>query len=958
VDETPSGDARDPLRSHAPATPDAPLGREAELDAIDGFLTAVEEASAPAALILVGEAGIGKTILLRTAAARAAGRGWETLRAAPAEAEWELTYAGLADLLRDIDPSAVDDLPEPQRQALMVARHGAVPAHGSIAPGTVAAALLGILRRRALAGPLLVLVDDVQWLDSATRSALTYAVRRCEGLPVGILASLRGDADEPTPLGLARALEPDRLTRLTIGPVSAGTLFQLLRTRLNHAFARPELLRIAEWSGGNPLFALEVGRAILESGRPLQPGEPAPVSRELSRALGDRIRGLPSEVRRTLLLAALATRPTVALLGTLGNALRWPIQLPDDPTLISERAPTITFAHPLLRAEAAGIAGSTDRRAAHRALADVVDDHEERARHHALAATGPDATVAEELENAARGARGRGAPEVAVEMFELACRLTPPDAVEALTARRIELARLLVRGGESARGRSLLRQTVDEASPGRGRAGALIGLARLVVQVDGPAAAIALCQAAAADVEEDLARAEVELAWSAVTPDAVERLEHARAALALLRDGPPALRAGALATVALGEASLGRAVPWAMLDEAIALEASDPPERVIDWAAASRAWLWYMGDEFEHAHLAYEHLRGVALAMGDESSLAQFSIELAQIDLRVGRWDELAEHAAEALAIAERNDRERDRIMAVIQLGAVAAARGDAREATRHLDEAARFAARTGEPFVAGIVAGNRGALALALGNAAEAEAHFRELDRWFDAAHLGDPALTRYQGDQLEALIELGELDRARALGDEIETRARPAGRRRAMAFVARSRGLLAAAASDFDVALEASARSYDELSTLGLRFQAARSLLARGVIHRRRREKRLAHDDLAAALVTFEELRAVAWAARARQELGRIGLRPRAPDELTETERTVARLAAEGHTSRAIAALAFMSPRTVEGVLARVYRKLGVASRAELGRAMAGAAGPQDGAHSTDPADGSRRT
>jgi DNA-binding CsgD family transcriptional regulator len=940
----------------------APLGREAELDAIDGFLTAVAQDSSPAALILIGDAGIGKTILLRSALDRAGERGWQILRAAPAQAEGELAHAALADLLRYIVPALVAELPEPQRQALVVARSGAAPAHGSIAPGTVAAALLGIVRRLGDAGPVLVAIDDVQWLDTATRSALAYTLRRCDGLPIGIVAGLRGDADEATPLGLERALEPSRLQRLAVGPLSVGTLFQLLRIRLGHAFPRPALLRIAEWSGGNPLFALEIGRAILESGRPLQPGEPAPVSRELSRALGDRIRDLPTDVRRTLLLAALATRPTLALVGAAGKSLDWPVQLPDDPSLICERVPTITFAHPLLRAESAGIAAPEDRRAAHRALADAADDPEDRARHLALAATGPDARVAEVLESAARDARGRGAPEVAAELLELACRSTPPDAPEELTARRVELARLVSRNGDSTRARSLLRQTVAEAARGPGRAGALADLARLVVQADGPAAAVATCQAAAEEADGDVrVRAGVELAWSMVAPDAAEQLEHARAALTLLADGSPPLRAGALAAVALAEARLGHTVPWALLDEAITLEASDPPERVIDWAEADRAWLRYMGDDFETAHFAYERLRQVALALGDESSLAQFSIELAQIDLRVGRWDELAEHAAEALAIAERNDRERDRIMATIQLGAVAAARGDAGEATRRLDEAERFAARTGEPFVAGIVAGNRGALALALGNAGEAEARFRELDDLFRRAHLGDPALTRYQGDQLEALIELGRLDRARALGDEIEARAKPAGRRRAMAFVARGRGLLAAAAGDLETALEASTRSFDELSALGLRFEAARSLLVRGMIRRRRREKRLAQDDLSAALATFEELRAEAWTARARNELGRIGLRPHASDDLTETERTVARLAGEGRTSREIAAVAFMSPRTVEGVLARVYLKLGVASRAELGRAMAGDGVRGDRAWPTpsllDPTDHSHR-
>lgn len=946
MERTASDQTKPSSRGFGQAAPATPLGRESELDAIDGLLVAVEAASEPAALILVGEAGVGKTILLQAALARAAERGWQVLRASPDQAERELPHAALSDLLGGVDPAVAAHLPEPQRLALAVALSRAAPSHGSVAPGTVAAAVLGTIRRLADAQPVLVAVDDVQWLDAPTSSALAYALRRCDRAPVGILASLRGGADETTPLGLARALEASRLQRLPIGPVSTGTLFQLLRTRLGHAFARPELLRVAEWSGGNPLFALEIGRAILERGRPMQPGEPPPVSSDLSRALGDRIRGLPSEVRRTLLLAALATRPSLSLVRAASDALAWPVQLPDDPSLIIVRSPSITFAHPLLRAEAAGIASADDRRAAQRALADLADDPEERARHLALASTGPDAAVAQVLEGAADDAQARGAPAAAVELLELSCRSTPPGELEALCARRTRLAGLVARGGDGAQARSLLRQAVASAPRGPGRARARAQLARLMPQVDGPAAAVAMCRDAAEEAGEDpLVQGEVELAWSAATADAKERLEHARSAMVLLHDRPGRLLANALASVALAEASLGRAVPWALLDQAIALEATDPPDRVVDRAEASRAWLRYMGDDFDEAHTAYLRLRGLALTLGDESSLAQFSIELAQIDLRVGRWDELAEHAAEALSIAERNDRERDRIMAIIQLGAVAAARGNAEEATRHLDEAGAFAARAGDPFVAGITAGNRGALALALGQPAEAEAHFRELDGLFSGAHLADPALTRYQGDQLEALVELGDLDRARALVDELEARARPAGRRRALAFVARGRALLAAAAGDLDAALEEASRSYDELAVLGLRFQAARSLLVRGVIHRRRREKRLAHEDLSAAIATFEHLRATAWAARARRELGRIGLRPRASDALTDTEAEVARLAAAGHTSREIATLAFMSRRTVEGVLSRVYGKLGVSSRAELGRVFANrGAGPED--------------
>jgi DNA-binding CsgD family transcriptional regulator len=136
-------------------------------------------------------------------------------------------------------------------------------------------------------------------------------------------------------------------------------------------------------------------------------------------------------------------------------------------------------------------------------------------------------------------------------------------------------------------------------------------------------------------------------------------------------------------------------------------------------------------------------------------------------------------------------------------------------------------------------------------------------------------------------------------------------------------------------------------------MRFEAARSLLVRGIVHRRRREKRRAHDDLSAAVRTFDELGATAWSDKARREIGRIGLRPRARRQLTDTESTVARLAADGRTNREIAALAFMSPRTVEGVLARVYAKLAIGSRAELGRAFGSATNTATNTAADEPRD-----
>lgn len=916
-----------------------PIGREAELALGAAFLDTVGDRSGPAALLLVGAAGIGKSTILRAVCEEAAHRGARVLRATPTLAEGELAYAALSDLLRNDGSEAMGSLPEPQRHGLRMALLLEPPGERGADPRSVAAGLVGVLETLARRGPLLVAIDDAQWLDEPSRRAIAFALRRLDRLPVGILLGLRGDPETPAPLDLARALAPDRLTRLVVQGLTLGALFHVLRERSGRPFGRSTLARIADWSRGNPLYALEIGRAIAAAGAPPPAGEPPPVSADLADALGDRLRGLPPDERRTLLLAATAARPTVDLVQAASRRLRWRLRLVTGSDLIAVADGAIVFGHPLFRAQAVSVAAPEDRRAAHRALAALALEPEERARHLALAAVGADPAVADALDVASRAADGRGAPEVAAELAELAWRLTPPGSADAILTRRLALGRLLARLGDTTQARSVLTLAVREGPPGPTRALAGVALALLLAQSgEVRDSALQVLSAALLDVGLDRsAKAEVELAWSILSPDQLDGLDHARAALALVSDGPPRLRARALASVAQSEVLVGNAVPWLLLEEAVAIEVEVPPERVMDSAAAALAWASMMADDLPTAHARHLAVRQQALERGDESSLARIDIELAQIDLRLGRWDELPQHAAEAIALAERDDRQHDRILGLIQLAALAAARGDRGAAEPLLDEAGDYARGIGDPFLAGIVAGNRGTLALAEGDAGAARSAFAELDRHYEAAHFRDPSLSRYQGDQLEALVELGDLDGAASLADAIEAQARRSGRRRTLAFVARGRALLAAARGDLDEALAASDRSWVELAALGMRYQAARSRLVRGVIHRRRREKRLADEDLRLALAEFEALGAPAWALRARRELARVGRRPRAPSGLTETERVVARLAAEGHTNREIAALAFMSPRTVEGVLSRAYAKLGVGSRAELGRVMA---------------------
>ena len=265
-------------------------------------------ADGPAALVLEGESGIGKTTLWKRGVAGARERGYPVFSIRPSEAEAKLSYAGLADLLH----GAHDEfraLAPPQQQALEVALLQSEPTGSPLDPRAVFAGVLSVLREVASRGPLVVALDDVQWLDLSTTDALRFAVRRLDTEPIGVLAAVRG-AGSPAPLGVARSLPEERLTRLAVSPLSLDELSDLVRDRLDARLPPSALKRLHEMSGGNPFFALEIARATLRGDRRAT-GQALPVPRTLREDLvRDRLGALPSRVRELLLYVAAASRPT------------------------------------------------------------------------------------------------------------------------------------------------------------------------------------------------------------------------------------------------------------------------------------------------------------------------------------------------------------------------------------------------------------------------------------------------------------------------------------------------------------------------------------------------------------------------------------------------------------------------------------------------------------------------
>ena len=293
------------------------IGRDGEL----GYATTLlaQLADGPAALVFAGEPGIGKTTVLLAAAERAGAASAVVLSAHPVEAEAELGFAALADLLAPVVDELLPALPEPQRHALAVVLLLEEPG-SPLDRRAVCAATLSGLRMAAARGPVVLAIDDLQWLDASSARVLDFALRRLGGLPVGVVACERAGAGSPPAdhaagvrLDLGRALPAGRCARHVLGPLSLGALQHVLKRELGRSFPHRTLARIARVTGGNPFYALELARSLPDD----VPGAADLILPEdLRRVVEDRLAGLPGRTREALLLAAVAASPTVELVSS------------------------------------------------------------------------------------------------------------------------------------------------------------------------------------------------------------------------------------------------------------------------------------------------------------------------------------------------------------------------------------------------------------------------------------------------------------------------------------------------------------------------------------------------------------------------------------------------------------------------------------------------------------------
>jgi DNA-binding CsgD family transcriptional regulator len=902
------------------------IGREEELASIEAFLERIREG--PGALVISGEPGIGKSILWETGVEQAERDLGRVLTCHGVEAEASLSFAGLSDLLDGALEEAAPSLAPPRRRALEVALLLVEPGEQPPDAHAIGLAVRDVIRLLAERGPLLVALDDAQWLDPASAGVLSIALRRLREERVGLLATLRRGPDAAAPFELDHVFPAERRERVSLGPLSLGAVHSLLRERLGLDLTRPELVRVQEATAGNPFFALELGRELVRTNARPEGGRALPMPESLHELLGGRLARLPGETLDILLLVAALARPTVQLVAaTYGDERRVleALAAAAGEGVAELDDSRLRFAHPLLASICYEQAPVWKRRAVHRALASVVEDAEERARHLALAAEGPDGSVATELATAAEQAAARGATAAAAELSERAAQLTPDDP-ELSSKRRFRSAVLQRLAGDVDGAVATFELLLGEVPSGLERADILFELA--VTQVGGPRTNIEQCDQALAEAAGDDARSARILTLRAgnhlLEADARAGLADARAALEKAeRVGDPDLVVRAIAY--LGQAETYRdEITHGLLERGREIEESLGLE--LEWNFSPRyvlgRRLMRLG-ETERVRAILEQVEAQALERGDEVSRTMALWPLAMVEWLAGRWRSALERSAAAYELTEQTQHPhaltwvgRAKALIEVDLGLVAEARMSAEESLAVSEASSNW---LGAITALGVL----GRLELALGNLDAAAGYLRELPARLLAGGMHDPTLTVW-ADAIEMLVARGELDEARGCLDSYEAHAVHLGSPWALCGAARCRGLVVAAEGDLDGAFAPLERSLAEAADFP--FERGRTLLCLGVVRRQAQQKRAAREALAGALSIFEELGARLWAEKARAELRRISGRAPAPGELTATERRVAELAAQGRSNKEIAAELFMGVSTVEAHLSRVYRKLGV--------------------------------
>jgi DNA-binding CsgD family transcriptional regulator len=897
------------------------IGREREIAEANGFLAEAAEGSC--ALLLTGEPGIGKTTIWSAVVDEALRRKFGVLVARPSEAEAELAFAALTDLFGFVDDSELAELPGTQRAALEQALRRAETT-SPVDPVAVALATLVVLRLRATT-PLLIAIDDLQWVDAPSLRALTFAYRRLEAAPVGLVATVRVGAD----LELTRLAERDgsSIARIEVGGLPKRHLARVVFERTGRTLSPPQLGRIAQLSAGSPYAALELAAAGGSKGR---------VPETLAVALRARLQRVSDAARAVGLAAATLGRFDDTVTGADRGAEVLELRAAG---IVDERFGPVWFSHPLLASTLLEMHTSEERRSVHLALASALNDRDERALHLGRGTNVADEAVAAELERAADRQDARGAPETAAALAERAAALTPEGDAEARTRRLMRAADLYQAAGE---GREhvypSLEHLADVLPAGPERARVLVRLGWLGAQIDTITGTDAIGYQ-----ERALGEAE----------DAADVVVAAHAVLARMRglggDYRAALRHAELAVEAAakvepsgmfpspsGELAIARFYSGLGLDEELfeeGIEVESRAGRVTEPYQSPKLQLakalLYTG-QLSRARTLLLELLELSIELERVRSTAGCVLQLTEVEVRAGNLAQAEAYAAEFVSLDRqlRGDLGDEWYPS----GVVAMQFGRVEEARRILTAGAEYSRAISSTIWLAHHLWALGHLELVTDDLAAARDVLGQLPQLLRDTGLGEWAAHSYHPDLIEALVGLGEIEEAAELIAELEEYGRRLDRPWGLATAARSWALVSSARGEIDEALAFAEHALSEHERLDWPLERGRTLLVTGGVLRRLGRRRDAAAALAEAKSVFAALRNPLWLTRAEAEERRLGGRRGTSDELTPTEERVAELAGQGLRNAEIAAQLYVTPKTVEATLSRVYRKLGLRSRTEL--------------------------
>jgi DNA-binding CsgD family transcriptional regulator len=898
------------------------FGRDRELEAGQSFLVGAHGRG----LVIEGAAGIGKTAVWRALLETARTHGYRVLACIGESAEAKLTFVGLGDLLGDAAEEVLPKLPLPQARALEVALLRVDAADAPSQPLAVAAAVLNALRVLSSSQPVAVAIDDLPWLDRASAGAVAFAARRLRGEPVRFLLTRRPRSAS----ALERALAPE-IVRLEVRGLSLGAIRRMLAEQAGLTLSRQLLRRIYDTTLGNPLFALEFGRMLVEQGVPAT-GADLPVPETVEELLGTRLNRLNPAVRTLLLAAALNGELELAQLGPIASTDTLDDAIERGLLLVADDR--IRVSHPLVGAAAKKRSGARERRELHLILAEQVADETLRAHHLALATAHADPELAALVAAAAANAFARGARTEAVELGEHAVRLTPGGSAER-PERLLALGSYLETAGELERLRELLMANFESIPSGSPRARAWLLLSE--------GAHMRLSdyrrhlEHALAEAQADPAlRARIVARMSSALIS-VERIADAEArTLAVLGDAEragPAVERDVLFALAWARALRGEPLDdicrrWEGASVAPG-HLAESPERVAGQRAVWRG-------EINEAKARFDRLLALSDERGELASYVWARLHLCELALRVGDWptaerllDEWAETSERELFVEPYYQRCR---------ALLAAGRGLPEQAMKWSAETIAQAEAIDHQWDWLESLRAHGIVALLTREPVSAAESLGIVWEHTNREGVDEPGVFPVAPDLVEALVELRELDDARAVTARLAMLSEQQQHPWALLTARRCSALIRLASPPYDEAaadeLQVVAMAY---GALGLRFDQARSLLAVGRAQRRLKKWAAARHSLDLAVDAFDRIGSTGWAERARSALARVGARrPGRAGQLTPSEKHVAELAAAGHSNKQIAQALFITIKTVEGHLSRAYAKLGVTSRAQLAHSL----------------------